>query len=159
MLTNVNQQVVLVFGKLCSGKGTYSKTLVQQDPRFIHVTTSDIVKHLVNTTSRALLQLTGHLDAVIAEKMVNLITTTPYIVIDGIRQVSIIDVIEQNFTNIQYIWVETDAATRKHRFTDRNDKKDETLNFEHCERGDAQLGLDQVEKYIKSLPNVVIVNG
>jgi hypothetical protein len=81
-------------------------------------------------------------------------TTPDYIIVDGIRQLSILTQLESflqrvypNWT-IQYKWLDVDREERKRRFDARKDPKD-TLTFEQAEKRDSELGLSDLFRILK----------
>ena len=149
-------KVLFLFGPICSGKSTVD--LGQQS---IRITVSNVVKRLMQSEDREVLQKSKHLDNIIADEIIeeismisNFVDIVPqYIVIDGIRQYSIVKQIEQwitNSTNIQmeYVWLEVPTAERKRRFEARKDPKD-TLTFEEAEKRDNALGLSELFSILK----------
>ena len=150
-------KVIFLFGEICSGKSTYDTG--QQSVR---VTVSNVVRKLIQSEDREVLQKTAHLDRVIADELIESIFNTYHhyegpldtIVIDGIRQYSILAQMEQFLahalptTPIEYKWLEVDAAERKRRFEARKDPKD-TLTFEEAEKRDNALGLSELFSILK----------
>lgn len=154
-------KVLFLFGPICSGKSTID--IGQQSVR---ITVSNAVKKLMQSEDREVLQNSKHLDTLIAEEIANDIwhydtfvfdsdeTTPECIVIDGIRQVSIVTQLESflqrvypNWT-LEYVWLEVPTAERKRRFEARKDPKD-TLTFEEAEKRDNELGLSQLFSILK----------
>ena len=81
-------------------------------------------------------------------------TTPDYIIIDGIRQGTILTILESYiershpYWGIEYKWLEVDAVERKRRFEARKDPKD-TLTFEEAEKRDNALGLSNLFRMLK----------
>jgi hypothetical protein len=150
-------KIIFLFGEICSGKSTLD--LGQQT---IKITVSNVVKRLMQSEDREVLQNSKHLDKVIADEIIeeiinmqNLLDIFPqYVVVDGIRQHSILAQIEQWIatTNpsipIEYKWLEVDREERKRRFEARKDSKD-TLTFEEAEKRDNELGLSDLFRILK----------
>ena len=148
-----SKPIVLVFGRLCSGKGTYCEPFEEQG--YYHVTTSEVVRRLSGAQTRDKLQHTKEFDTAIAEEMINLIKQHDKIIVDGIRQTKIIDrIIEEFGDDVQMIWLEVPADIRKVRFTQRKAAKDDQT-FDDAEAGDSHLGLDDVEAKYKSQSKVI----
>ena len=138
-------KVLFLFGEICSGKSTYKPSGWST-----RITVSDIVKRLMQSGDREILQNTKHLDTVIAEELAieiwhystfafeNEQSTPDYIVIDGIRQLSIVTQLESLLQRsypdwtIEYKWLDVDREERKRRFEARKDPKD-TMTFEQAE--------------------------
>lgn len=148
------KSIVLVFGRLCSGKGTFCNKYIRQG--YNHVTTSDIVKSVSGKTTRDELQQTSDKDQLILTRMIQTITEQQPIVVDGIRQRSIVEGILTHFgkDTVELIWLEVPKDIRKERFHQRKASKD-TKSFEVSEAGDVQLGLNDVESYVKPMSKIV----
>lgn len=147
-------KVVFLFGEICSGKSTYD--FGEQSMR---ITVSNIVKRLMQSEDREVLQKSKHLDTVIADEILEEIDNlfgyvypSPHtIVVDGIRQYSIVEQVQQwlpNNIQVEYKWLEVDSAERKRRFEARKDPKD-TLTFEEAEKRDNELGLSELFSILK----------
>lgn len=145
--------IVLVFGRLCSGKGTYCEAYADQG--YHHITTSDIVKRLSGHATRDQLQGTKDLDAAIGEEMVKEIAKHDKIIIDGIRQTKIVDAIVDAYGDkVDMIWLDVPERIRRDRFVMRGAAKD-NQTFDDAEAGDTTLGLDDVEKEYKPKSRLV----
>jgi dephospho-CoA kinase len=153
-LGDLKKPIVLVFGRLCSGKGTYCKQYT--DRGYHHVTTSDVVKSLSGKSRRDQLQKTKSLDQAIAEKLSEVASNNQPIVIDGIRQVSIVDYLVNTFgkDNIEMVWLEVPKDIRRNRYNKRGSKGD-VAPFDKAEAGDSELGLDDVEAKYKSRSKII----
>ena len=154
-------KIVFLFGEICSGKSTYN-----HGEDSITLTVSNVVKQLMQSEDREVLQNSKHLDTRIADEIaediwyymsfgVGYIDGAPecYIV-DGIRQYSILQLLEQYLQKefpdlpIEYKWLEVDREERKRRFEARKDPKD-TLTFEEAEKRDNALGLSELFSILK----------
>ena len=126
MEQSLKPKVTLLFGRICSGKGSYLK---EADKRII---VSDVVKSIVNSSNRDALQNSLHFDILIAERILSQIyeyrlqcsNQEPHIVIDGIRQVSIVNTIRVYFPEAEIVWLEVPTEERKRRYEARKDVKD-----------------------------------
>lgn len=120
---NLKPRLILLFGRICSGKSSYMK-----DKKRLVV--SDIVRQLINSTDRTQLQNTMHLDEQIGNSICAYIRTAfdswnfDELVVDGIRQVSIVHQVLENFQDAELIWLEVPTEERKRRYENRKDKKD-----------------------------------
>ncbi|MFY0656155.1 MAG: AAA family ATPase [Neptunomonas phycophila] len=143
-----------MFGRLCSGKGTFCQKYIKQG--YTHITTSDIVRAVSGKSTRSELTKTGDLDTKIAEEMIGVIESQKPIVIDGIRQTSIVESVLQHFgeENVEMIWLEVPANVRRERFTNRAAAKDDQ-SFDDAEQSDSKLGIDDLETSIKSRTKIV----
>jgi len=149
MEINTNEQhIVLVMGKLCSGKDYYCQSYINKG--YFHITTSDVVKRVSGKTSRSELQKTQDFDTQIVEELISIIEENPKIIIDGIRQLTILNAIESKYptSSIKKVWLEVPDDIRQTRFNSRNASKDDR-SFEDSEVGDQKLGLGDVENYVK----------
>lgn len=144
------KKIVLLFGKICSGKSTYADALCYVT-KAKRITVSDIVKRVSGKTTRSELQQTQDLDADIAAELINEINKYDKIVIDGIRQDTIVWHIVNYFgmDAITMVWLEVPDEIRKHRFYDRVVAKDD-ISFEEADQKDIKLGLERVAEVFKS---------
>lgn len=115
-------KLVLVFGRICSGKGSYL-------PGVRRIVVSDIVKSIVSSSNRDALQNSLHLDSQIATTLINSIyianmANEEEIVVDGIRQVSIVDRVLNAYPEAELIWLDCPTEERKRRYEARKDIKD-----------------------------------
>jgi adenylate kinase family enzyme len=144
------RRIVLIFGKICSGKSTYADAL-SYVTKAKRITVSDIVKRVSGKVSRSELQNTQNLDMQIAEELIAEIQKYDKVVVDGIRQSSIVWglINEFGFDNINMLWLDVSDEVRKYRFYDRSIAKDD-LSFEEADLRDEHLGLLDVAKVFKS---------
>lgn len=114
-------RITLLFGKICSGKSS----LYEDSYRIV---VSNLVRGIIHSTNRADLQNTMHLDDKIAEAVImtidHVIDKHPHIVVDGIRQASIVKKMLQHYPNAELIWLEVPVEERKRRYEARKDAKD-----------------------------------
>lgn len=149
--------LVLVFGKLCSGKGTYCGYF----PEYTKIVTSDVVKHITGKNTRSELHKTAHLDQEIATELVARIKTlldkNCKVIVDGIRQRTIVEYVLNNFSDVKMVWLEVPNDVLKQRFLSRNDNKDDQT-FEEAYQKDSILGLRDLEGWLKQDNKVEIIN-
>lgn len=93
------------------------------------IVVSDIVKSIVSSTNRDVLQNSMHFDNQIGTALINSIyiatmANREHIVVDGIRQVSIVDRVLQAYPDAEMIWLEVPTEERKRRYLTRQDVKD-----------------------------------
>ena len=140
-------EVILVFGRICSGKSTFQS----QQYRII---VSSIVRDIINSSDRSALQNTMHLDERIAEEVVSCIdaltTAIKYklikpgnIIVDGIRQSSIVDYVLQWYPDAELVWLEVPEHKRKERYESRNADKD-TESFEEADNKPIELECQKI---------------
>jgi hypothetical protein len=154
-------KVLFLFGEICSGKSTY-----EPEGKSTRLTVSNIVKKLMQSEDREVLQKTRHMDTMIANEIANDLwhydtfvfeskdTTPDYLIIDGIRQGTILTVLESYiqrshpYWGIEYKWLDVDREERRRRFDARKDPKD-TLTFDEAEKRDNALGLSNLFRILK----------
>ena len=114
------EKVVLLFGKICSGKSTYADALC-------YITNQDICHELCHEINKY-----------------------DKVVIDGIRQYSIVLGLAAEFglENLDLIWLEVPDDVRKYRFYDRSISKDD-ITFEDADARDEKLGLLELQDKLK----------
>ena len=150
------KKIVLLFGKICSGKSTYADALCYVT-KAKRITVSDIVKQVSGKVSRSELQNTAHMDQDICHELCQEINKYDKVVIDGIRQYTIVTglVSEYGLENLDLIWLEVPDATRRYRFYDRAISKDD-ITFEAADERDEKLGLKELQDKLKD--SYIIVN-
>ena len=149
-------KVVLLFGKICSGKSTYADALCYVT-KAKRITVSDIVKRVSGKVSRSELQGTAHMDREIALELIAEIKKYDKVVIDGIRQLSIVVELAAEFgqEELSLIWLEVPDDIRKYRFYDRSISKDD-ITFEEADARDEKLGLKELAESLKD--SYIIIN-
>jgi hypothetical protein len=120
-------KITLLFGRICSGKTSYK-------PNTYRVVVSNIVRSVIADyapiATRDQLQDTLHLDGKIAESIVMATDHAvqmykhPEIIIDGIRQVSIVEKVLEHYPDATLVWLEVSTEERKRRYEARKDAKD-----------------------------------
>jgi len=114
-------KLTLLFGRICSGKSSLYKDSYR-------IVVSNLVRGIINSASREDLQNTMHLDNKIAEAIISTIDYTidehPHVVVDGIRQASIVEKVLQHYPNAELVWLEVPVEERKRRYEARKDAKD-----------------------------------
>jgi dephospho-CoA kinase len=144
------KRIVLIFGKICSGKSTYADALCYVT-KAKRITVSDIVKRVSGKATRSELQTTQDLDEQISAELITEIEKYDKVVIDGIRQHSIVWNLVNKFgkPNIDMLWLEVADDVRKYRFYDRAIAKDD-ISFEQADERDEKLGLSYVAKVFEN---------
>ena len=150
------KRIVLLFGKICSGKSTYADALCYVT-KAKRITVSDIVKRVSGKVSRSELQNTAHMDKEIALELIQEIKKYDKVVIDGIRQYSIVIGLaaEYGLENLDLVWLEVPDEVRRHRFYDRAISKDD-ITFEEADLRDEKLGLKELQDKLKD--SYIIIN-
>jgi predicted kinase len=154
-MINTNK-IVLLFGKICSGKSTYADALCYVT-KAKRITVSDIVKRVSGKASRSELQNTAHMDQDICHELCQEINKYDKVVIDGIRQYTIVLGLaaEYGIENLDLIWLEVPDDIRKYRFHDRAISKDD-ITFEEADARDEKLGLLELQDKLKN--SYIIIN-
>lgn len=131
----------MVFGRICSGKSEYR---IKDKVGRTYV--SNIVRALVESSDRDKLQNSMHLDNQIAEKILEgpkLMEDTSEIIIDGIRQVSIVEKILEVYPDAELVWLEVPTEERKRRYESRKAVKDVEL-FEVADNKPIELECQKI---------------
>ena len=148
-------RIVLLFGKICSGKSTYADALCYVT-KAKRITVSDIVKRVSGKISRSELQNTAHMDQDICHELCYEINKYDKVVIDGIRQHTIVLGLstEYGLSNIDMIWLEVPDEILKYRFHDRAISKDD-ITFEEADARDERLGLKELAESLKKTYTII----
>lgn len=93
------------------------------------IVVSDIVKGILSSSNRDALQNSLHLDNQIGTTLINSIylasmACKEQIVVDGIRQVTVLDRVLQVYPDAEMVWLEVPMEERKRRYENRKDVKD-----------------------------------
>jgi predicted kinase len=152
-LKDLNRQIVIVCGKLCSGKGHYCASIY---PDYHQVTVSSVVKSLANVKTRSEMGQTQHLDQQIADALIGEINKHNKVIVDGIRQPSIIHRLQQEYGSQikDIIWLDVPEETLRTRFNRRAATKDD-MDFDRALDSDVKLGLNDTEQHIRKVGRVV----
>ncbi len=150
LLTEITQQheIILVCGNLCSGKGHFCQA---KYPDFYRIEISSVVKSLSKATDRLDLSQTAYLDIKIIERLIELISAHNKVIVDGIRQPSILQALERHYGDQikDVIWLDVPEDIRRKRYEERASDKDKRQTFDQAMQGDIGLGIDKLEQYIK----------
>jgi len=153
------KKVILVFGRICSGKSTFMSS------SSYCIVVSNIVKDLVNSNDRSVLQNTLDLDERIAEEIVgcldaltvaikhNLIESKN-IIVDGIRQPSIVNYILEWYSDSDLVWIEAPAEVREARYKKRGSSKD-TTTFEEADNKPIELECQKIYSIFKDQLQII----
>lgn len=154
-MINTNK-IVLLFGKICSGKSTYADALCYVT-KAKRITVSDIVKRVSGKASRSELQSTAHMDQDICYELCQEINKYDKVVIDGIRQYSIVLGLaaEYGLDSLDLVWLEVSDEVRKYRYYDRAISKDD-ITFEDADIRDEKLGLKELQDKLKD--SYIVIN-
>ena len=93
------------------------------------IVVSDIVKGILSSSNRDALQNSLHLDNQIGTTLINSIylasmACREQIIVDGIRQVTIVDRVLSMYPDAEMVWLEVPVEERKRRYENRKDIKD-----------------------------------
>lgn len=149
--------VTLLFGRICSGKSSFK-------PNAYKVGVSQLVRAVISdyapTATREQLQDTMHLDTKIAESILMVtdyatqLYKHPEVVIDGIRQVSIVEMILEKYPNAELIWLEVPTEERKRRYESRQDIKD-VESFEIADNKPIELECQEIYSTFKDKIKII----
>ena len=150
-----SKPITLIFGKICSGKSTFSDALCYVT-KAKRITVSAIAKRLTGANNRSSLQSTKDLDDKIFDELVGEIYAYDKVVIDGIRQCSIVRKLVSLYgeDRVDQIWLEVPDEIRKYRFNDRMLSKDDST-FEQANEKDQQLGLGELQTKLKKSYSII----
>jgi hypothetical protein len=153
MEQELKPKVTLVFGRICSGKSQYrSQDMVEK------VYVSNIVRSIIESSDRDKLQNTMHLDDQIADRIlqeVELIRSSSEIIVDGIRQVSIVEKVLQKYPDAELVWLEVPIEERKRRYDNRGASKD-VESFEVADNKPIELECQRIFQIFKD--NITTIN-
>lgn len=149
----MKKRVICLVGRCCSGKTQFAETLINHHLMDI----GSIVRKLKKNQSRVFdktldEQIIKHLEYGIDQFPVNYVIT-------GIRQLSILQFLinKINKEDLELIYLSVPEEILKRRYISREDQKDEGFSFEEVIRRDSQLGLGEVEDFIKSNPTLFTI--
>lgn len=140
--------IVLVCGHTCSGKNTFIENNLSD---YRKVVVSDVVKEILDSEGRdnqstSQLNDTEDLDYKITNWLDKTIRQGGKIVIDGIRQPSILSRMLSSH-KCQVVWLSVSPSELKRRYELR-DRKQDDLSFEEVVEKNINLGLGQVHEWI-----------
>ena len=142
----LKSNIVLLFGRICSGKGSYLN-----DPyNNARVVMSELVASLVRSTSRSDMQDTLHFDQILADLVIKRVGTLvdmnlwENVIVDGIRQLSIVEKVVESYPEAQLIWLEVPVEERKRRYENRKDGKDSLQSFEVADSKPIELECQKI---------------
>ena len=144
-------KLTLLFGRICSGKSSLYKDSYR-------IVASNLVRGIVNSASREDLQNTMHLDDTIAESIIMtidyVIDENPHVVVDGIRQASIVEKVLQHYPNAELVWLEVPVEERKRRYEARKDAKD-VESFEIADNKPIELECQNIFSIFKEQLRII----
>ena len=144
-------KLTLLFGRICSGKSSLYKDSYR-------IIVSNLVRGIINSASREDLQNTMHLDDRIAEAIIMTIDYAidehPHVVVDGIRQASIVEKVLQHYPKAELVWLEAPVQERKRRYEARKDAKD-VEPFEVADNKPIELECQKIYSIFKEQLKVI----
>jgi len=150
------KDIMFLCGKICSGKTYFAK---HHAPNHTYLSVSSIVKGIISSNKRSELQQTSDLDEQISNETIRFITqaliTSDRVLIDGIRQLSIIVSVLKYFkTSIaigdikfKLVWLTVPQNILEERYNKQTDKKND-ISFKQAIEKDYKLGLKKIENVI-----------
>ena len=145
------ENITFVCGPLCSGKSTWAMAFVKglNNRSDEVIETSNIVTQLLANTPASREDLQGHPE--LDDQIIRYIDmrhqqgTEFNTVVSGVRQMSIL----QAFPKATCVWIDADEGIRYKRYQRSSKDLDKSLSgFSKANERDADLGLDEVRKYI-----------
>lgn len=126
------------------------------------VVVSQLVGSLVRSNSRSDMQDTLHFDHILADLIVKRVGTLvnmnlwSNVIVDGIRQLSIVEKVVEIYPEAQLIWLEVPVEERKRRYENRKDGKDSLQSFEVADNKPIELECQKIFDTLKDI--LIIVN-
>lgn len=154
--------LIAVFGKACSGKNQY--VLENCSPNCLHIDVGDVVRKLTKTNSRTHNKsLDTQIIDYLQEEIFYLKADINVIVITGIRQLSILNALENIVNEIPTISYErvllhVPESILKARYEKRAATKDRSISFEDTIKRDDLLGLSELIEYLYTVNTTIIEN-
>lgn len=147
-LNEVTREIILVSGRLCSGKGHFC---AQMYPGYHIITVSSVVKSLISSNKRSDTEKTAHLDQQIIEQLIKQISQHNKVVVEGVRQPSIVRGLQDHFGPqiVDMVWLDVPEDVRRERF-ERRARSGDDQPFDKAGLGDEALGIGDVEKIFRS---------
>ncbi len=144
----MDKKIIIILGRVASGKDTFAATLINHT----QIDIGSIVREIKQQEQRVFdKDLDDEIMYQLKEKLKDNPTTN--FVITGIRQKGILQYLivncEAHFIEYECIYLEVPDEELKRRFICRQNFKDIGLSFEEVIERDGELGLNEIEKYIK----------
>lgn len=151
-------EVILVFGRICSGKSSFQSMSYR-------IIVSNIVRDLMKSNDREKLQNSMHLDERIAEEIIGVLDATSTciekgiikrrpIIVDGIRQSTIVDKVLEWYPDAVLVWLDVTEKKRKQRYELRNDEMD-TESFEVADNKPIELECQKIFSIFKNRLEII----
>ncbi len=136
--------ITFVCGQLCSGKTVYSKAFAELT-KGVYIEVGDIVREIKQSDDRKTLQDSKKLSSAIVSKLQEMMwkELPKDMVVSGVRQKSIL----KAFPYSTLVWIDCPKTDRRIRYQARA-RKGDTMSFKEAEKGDIELGILKVKKYI-----------
>lgn len=153
-----HSDIILIFGRICSGKSSFQASAYR-------LVVSDIVRELINSNDRVQLQNTQHLDQDIAKEIIQWVENHQYLmshnllpirnlVVDGIRQSSIVECVLERLPDASMIWLDVPEDTRRRRYEIRNAEKD-TESFDIADNRPIELECQKIFSIFKDQMDII----
>lgn len=149
-------KVTLLFGRICSGKSSY-----RSDELVPRVVVSTLVRSVIAdfAATRDQLQDTMHLDSLIADHIIKMVDIyeASYgrgAIVDGIRQVSIVERVLEKYPDAELVWLEVPTEERKRRYESRGDAKD-VEPFEIADNKNIELECQRIYSIFKDKIKII----
>lgn len=143
-------EVVYIIGPLCSGKTTYANELKAKGYELIEI--GAIVRNITKTVYRTHnSDLAEEIGIRLVEKITTAVEQNQRVAVVGLRQRSLLNEALScaPYSHTRIVWLEAPYEVLKARFDQRNEKKDLQMTFEEAYKFDQQLGLEDLEGYLK----------
>lgn len=158
----VDCDIVFVCGMTASGKTTFVDNFFS-DRKVIKV--SDLVREITQQTDRVKLNDTKEIDGtlikLIRSQIDGYLSQNQKVVVDGVRQVQILEELQQSFTfdnlvNCKYIWLEVPFDIRERRYNKRSKIYNEReVSLKQIDELNIHLGVNEVKKFIESRHQII----
>lgn len=143
--------IKIILGPVCSGKDHLANAMMQDGRILTHIDIGTIVREISQTKDRI---HDKSFDQLIIDKLrILILNASSNIGITGIRQKTIIDWVLDTVgaSCCEIFWLENSMEELKRRFEIRTQTRAESLSFEEIIKRDNELGLKEVEDYVKQL--------
>ena len=151
-------EIVIVCGRICSGKSSFQAMSYR-------IVVSNIVRDLMNSNDRLELQKSMHLDHRIAKEILDILDATSTciekgiitrlpIIVDGIRQASIVDAILEQYPDTTLVWLDVPDRRREERYNKRGNSKD-TESFKLADNKPIELECQKIFSIFKDKLQII----
>ncbi len=150
----MNKQIICILGRVCSGKNTFADKLVNHT----QIDIGQVVREITKTNKRI---HNKDLDKEIIralEYRFCAFSETKF-VITGIRQLSVLLYVLEHYipADRELIYLEVPEEELKRRYINRQSEKDRGIHFEDVIKRDNDLGLGEIEEFLKQEPELFTI--